>query len=77
MLRSCGKRLWTLPTEPISPPFKMAVGEWLDEWLESYVDGVLAPTTIVNYRQHVKNHIKPALGNVKLEKLDPQAIQMF
>lgn len=57
-------------------PSKMTVGEWLDIWLETYLGGV-RPYTVLNYTQHVNNHIKPALGNVKLEKLNTHTIQKF
>lgn len=46
-------------------PSKMTLGEWLDTWLNEYLGGV-KPMTVVNYTQHVENHIKPALGKTKL-----------
>ena len=58
------------------PPSKKTVGEWLDEWLENYL-GDVRPYTVLNYTQHVNNHIKPALGKVRLDKLDAQTIQRF
>ena len=33
--------------------------------------------TVLNYTQHVKNHIKPALGAIKLEALNTHEIQSF
>lgn len=41
-------------------PSKMTVGEWLDIWLNTYLGGV-RPYTVLNYTQHINNHIKPAL----------------
>lgn len=58
------------------PPSKKTVGEWLDEWLETYL-GSVRPYTALNYTQHVNNHIKPALGKVRLDKLDTPTIQRF
>lgn len=57
-------------------PSKMTVGEWLDIWLKDYL-GAVKPMTEINYTQHVKNHIKPALGAVKLESLNAPTIQNF
>ena len=57
-------------------PSKMTVGEWLDIWLNTYLGGV-RPYTVLNYTQHINNHIKPALGNVRLDKLNTHTIQQF
>ena len=57
-------------------PSRMTVGEWMDIWLSEYMGGVKA-STLVSYRQHVRNHIKPALGAVKLQALTPAAVQRF
>ena len=54
-------------------PSKMTVGEWLDIWLETYPGGA-RPYTVLNYTQHVNNHIKPALGKVRLDKLNTQGL---
>lgn len=35
------------------------------------------PATVISYSQHIKNHIKPALGAVKLENLNTPVIQSF
>lgn len=57
-------------------PSKMTVGEWLDIWLRDYL-GSVKPMTELNYTQHVHNHIKPALGAIKLDVLNAPAIQNF
>lgn len=57
-------------------PSKMTVGQWLDIWSGDYLGGV-KPFTVLNYSQHIKNHIKPALGAVKLEALNAHTIQGF
>jgi integrase len=57
-------------------PSKMTVGEWLDIWAKDYLGGV-KPRTVDNYRAVIRNHIKPALGAVKLEALNAHAIQGF
>ena len=57
-------------------PSKMTVGEWLDIWARDYLGGV-KPMTALNYNQHINNHIKPALGAVKLKNLNTHTIQGF
>lgn len=57
-------------------PSKMTVKDWLDIWMTDYLSGV-KPATVVSYRGHIKNHIIPALGAIRLETLDPHMIQGF
>lgn len=57
-------------------PSKMTVGEWLDIWSADYLGGV-KPFTEVSYKGHIRNHIKPALGAIKLEALNTHTIQKF
>ena len=57
-------------------PSKMTLGEWLDIWQNEYL-GSVKPMTVLNYSQHVRNHIKPALGAVKLDVLNTHTIQRF
>lgn len=57
-------------------PSKMTVGEWLDIWETEYL-GDVKPFTVASYKGQIRNHIKPALGAVKLETLAPHTIQSF
>ena len=57
-------------------PSKMTVSEWLDIWARDYLGGV-KPFTVASYEGQIKNHIKPALGAVKLEGLNAHTIQGF
>ena len=57
-------------------PSKLTVKAWLETWLAEY-NGDVKPATIVSYRQHIQNHIVPALGAVKLSALTPSAVQKF
>ena len=57
-------------------PSKMSVKAWLEIWIAEY-NGDCKPATVVSYRQHINNHIVPALGAVKLSALTPAAIQKF
>lgn len=57
-------------------PCKMTLGEWLDIWKAEYLCGV-KPLTIKDYNNHINAHIKPALGAVRLDGLEPHMIQRF
>jgi len=55
-------------------PTAMTVGEWLDIWLDQFLGGV-KPRTVEAYDCSIRNHLKPALGSVKLENLTAPVIQ--
>src|SRR3712207_2989162 len=53
------------------------VGEVLSRWLENSVRGNVRPRTFSNYRLQVRQHITPALGQVKLKALTHAHVQSF
>ena len=57
-------------------PQKITVGEWLDIWSQTYLGGV-KPFTVAAYQGQIRNHLKPALGAIKLEALNAHTIQQF
>ena len=57
-------------------PCKMTLGEWLDTWADTYLEG-LKPRTVKIYQDDIENHIKPYLGAVKLEELDTHTVQRY
>ena len=57
-------------------PSNMTLGKWLEDWEQSCLNGV-KPSTRLNYSQHIRNHILPALGSRKLQKLSGMDIQRF
>lgn len=58
------------------PPAKLTVGQWLDIWTGEFLNN-LKPGTISTYKGLIKNHIKPAMGAVKLTDLHPHRVQTF
>lgn len=57
---------------------KVTVGEWLQHWLTTVVDGrVDSDNTRSNYAQIVRVHIEPALGAIKLDKLTAEMVDQF
>jgi integrase len=59
------------------PSPRLTVGSFLDQWSHDYVEGLPSPVTRRNYRDIVRVHLLPALGNVPLARLNPQIIQMY
>ena len=55
-------------------PTKMTVGEWMDIWYAEYL-GNTKPHTKKSYAGVIKNHIKPAIGAIKLSTLSPVHVQ--
>ena len=50
-------------------------GEWLDQWLDAHVKRQTRLTTWENYFLISKFHIKPEIGNILLDKLQPRDLQ--
>ncbi len=50
-------------------------GSTVAEWYATYLDKIAArqvrPSTLANYRRECKLHIGPAIGRLRLEKLEP------
>ena len=59
------------------PPGKMAVGEYLERWLEDYARPNVSPKTLLQYTDFVRRQIIPALGSIGLTKLRPLHIQSY
>lgn len=65
-----------IDTGTYTEPSKLTLGAWLDIWINDYL-GDVKQTTVASYSGHVKNHIKPALGAVRMEALTTHAIQQL
>lgn len=57
-------------------PNRMTVGQWLDIWTAEYL-GAVKPRTADHYQGVVRSRIKPGLGAVKLDALNPHTIQSY
>lgn len=63
-------------TGTYTAPQKLTVGQWLDTWAADYLGGV-KPATRTIYQGNIRNHLKPALGAVRLCDLRPHMVQQF
>ncbi|MEW5810316.1 MAG: site-specific integrase [Actinomycetota bacterium] len=49
--------------------------KWLDRWINEIHAHKVRPTTLDDYRRTIKNHIVPAIGGKRLDKLTPQHVR--
>lgn len=61
---------WTQPT-------KVTVGQWVEEWIDTYAANSVKDYTLSSYKQILKNHIKPHLGAIPLQGLRGNHVQKF
>jgi integrase len=61
---------------PIFDSDHLTVAQYLDRWLDSIRDTV-RESTWVRHEINVRVHVKPALGRVRLGKLNPLQVQSF
>lgn len=52
-------------------------GAWLDEWLDVYVKPNVKLSTYGSYERHIRIHIKPEIGKIKLNNLTANTLQKF
>ncbi|MFC1988052.1 tyrosine recombinase XerC [Chloroflexota bacterium] len=60
-----------------TPPGKLTVAEHLNNWLQGYVKTNCSQRTLDGYQSIIECHLIPALGQVQLKHLHPQAIQSY
>lgn len=51
-------------------PSKMTVAEWMEIWLRDYQTHT-TPRTVKIYSDHVRLHINPVIGGIKMPKVSP------
>lgn len=58
-------------------PSRMTVGEWFDIWVDTFAAQKVKPLTLSAYKMTIKNHIKPALGALRLQAVKGMHIQQL
>ena len=53
------------------------LGQWLDTWMENYAKLQVRASSYKTYQGFISNHIKPALGDILLEKLTAMDLQQL
>ena len=74
-LKELIQRIDSLISEQGIMPADTLLGEWLDIWMKEYKRSSVSPATYSSYYQNIDLHIRPALGNIELQKIRPQHIQ--
>lgn len=55
----------------------VTLGNWLDLCLEVYMRNTLKQSTYLSYEGYIRNHYKPALGDLLLRDITPRLLQQF
>lgn len=56
---------------------RLKVGEWVEQYMETYVKKRVTETTYHNYQKIVKSYILPELGGIELQKLTTMDVQKW
>lgn len=59
------------------PGENVRVAEYLDWWLSTVAKRRVRPSTLTSYELHVRVHLVPAIGKVRLARLGPQHVEAF
>lgn len=58
-------------------PERITFGRWLDRWYQSYVATNTRSRTAASYRDEIRVHIAPALGQIPLSQLTAQHLEDY
>ncbi|MCL5289758.1 MAG: site-specific integrase [Firmicutes bacterium] len=58
-------------------PSELDVGSYLESWLETYGRSNLASSTFESYQNIINKHLKPRIGGIPLQKLQPVHLQVY
>lgn len=56
---------------------KITFEDFIEKWLKDYADHELAPKTLYRYKELLNSRIIPALGHIKLNRLQPTHLTEF
>src|SRR4051794_5461360 len=62
-------------TGTLAATSKVTVGQYVDRWLDDVVRLTVRRSTHSRYAQLVKNHVKPRIGGVRLQRLTAGDVQ--
>lgn len=54
---------------------QITVGQWLDEWIETYAKPRVRQNTYEGYHRIISSHLKPSIGAIILSELRPNHVQ--
>lgn len=53
---------------------RVTLGDWLDEWADAKKT---RSTTTRNYKSHIRVHLKPGVGHLRMDRMSVRALQEF
>ena len=56
---------------------KISLTEWIQKWLDVYIEPNVSPTTLSRYRGMIKRYIDPLIGNTRVQELNHLAVQAW
>ena len=56
---------------------KITILEWVQTWLDVYIEPNVSPTTLSRYQGMIKRYINPLLGSVQVQQLTTLAVQSW
>ena len=54
---------------------RITLAEWLDRWMETYMEGTVRASTLRGMRHDVERHIKPRLGEIIISEISQADVQ--
>lgn len=75
--RELRELLHSLETGRYVKPSRITLGQWLEQWCQSYVTMHCSIRTAESYQSEVHRHLIPALGAIPLTQLHPQHLQDY
>lgn len=75
LLRELSTLRAELETRGDLPTAGITVEKWFRYWLEHVVATQVRPNTLDGYKRTVENHIIPAIGKIRLEKVSPANVR--
>ncbi|MBR2937290.1 MAG: tyrosine-type recombinase/integrase [Oscillospiraceae bacterium] len=54
---------------------KITVSEWIDTWMDVYIEPNVSPTTLSGYQGMIRRYIKPLIGNIQVQELSTLIVQ--
>lgn len=75
--RALTKILAEVDANTYAEPSKLTLGEYLQRWLRDYAQPKTAVKTRERYTEIIDLHLVPALGHVRLSKLQPIHLQQY
>ena len=75
--RTLGELLHSVEEGSYLKPSKVSLAEFLEEWLQGYVELNCSPRTKASYEMIVRCHLVPELGDILLSQLNPRHLQAF